>query len=191
MKIAIWGDSITYGTGDSEALGWVGRLRKRLTDEVCRVHNRGIGGDTSTGVLRRLEVEVDSLEPEISMIAIGTNDSKFPDKGKENKVSFNLFETNLKEIIQIMKSKSQTVIVVGLTQMSESPTEYTDIFTNESLKRYDNAIKEIAQDMDVEYIDMWEILDTESDIADGLHPNDGGYEKMFRSILPVVQKYIY
>ncbi len=30
MEIGIWGDSITYGAGDSEALGWVGRLRKSL-----------------------------------------------------------------------------------------------------------------------------------------------------------------
>jgi lysophospholipase L1-like esterase len=36
MTIGFWGDSITYGSCDSEGLGWVGRLRRSVSVEDYR-----------------------------------------------------------------------------------------------------------------------------------------------------------
>ena len=70
-KIGIWGDSITFGAGDSEKGGWVNRLDEDLEVEI---HNLGIGGDRSYDLISRFEVECEKMEPDIILFAIGTND---------------------------------------------------------------------------------------------------------------------
>lgn len=49
-----------------------------------QVYNRGIGGDTSKGVLGRLDVSVYELKPAKVFLNIGTNDLQLIDDGIEN-----------------------------------------------------------------------------------------------------------
>jgi len=60
--IVFLGDSITQDFNVYEL--FAGRL----------VYNRGIGGDTTEGVLKRLDVSVYDLKPRVVIILIGTND---------------------------------------------------------------------------------------------------------------------
>jgi len=73
------GDSITYGFYDTAVKGgWVTRLAAKLDAAYPRrplvVRNAGIGGDTSQGVLTRLQRDVISVHPQMVIISIGTND---------------------------------------------------------------------------------------------------------------------
>ena len=182
MEIGVWGDSITYGAGDSEALGWVGRLRKQFYKDDHGVYNRGVGGDSTEELLERFNVEVDSIEPDIIIFAVGTNDSKYPDNGTEYRVSPDIFQKNVKELVIKAKSKAKRVVLIGLTEVNERGIDSTSVFTNENLRKYDSILQEVAKEGDVEFISMQGVIDTSSDLVDGLHPNAGGYEKMFRQI---------
>ena len=78
MTIGFWGDSITYGAQDSEALGWVGRIRKLLSvDNYRELYNFGVCGDTSESLLERFQEEAIKVKPDIIMFAVGVNDSKY------------------------------------------------------------------------------------------------------------------
>ena len=88
MTIGIWGDSITYGKGDKEGLGWVSRLRNslELEDDDIEVYNRGVCGHTSADILKRFVVEAESIEPKKIIFAVGANDAKIPQNEASNKV---------------------------------------------------------------------------------------------------------
>jgi acyl-CoA thioesterase I len=65
MRICFVGDSITLGQGDTESLGWPGRLGLRAMknghDITC--YNLGIRGDTSTDIAMRWRMECERRLP--------------------------------------------------------------------------------------------------------------------------------
>lgn len=72
MKIVCLGDSITYGSTLKDLSGrWSDLVAKRLNIEVI---NRGIGGDTTTGMLARLHTEVFPQNPDAIVFLGGVND---------------------------------------------------------------------------------------------------------------------
>jgi len=79
QTIVAIGDSIVYGLHDAGgAGGWAGRLGSILGQtypgQQYRVINAGINGDTSAGVLKRLSRDVVGKNPDLVIVAIGTND---------------------------------------------------------------------------------------------------------------------
>src|SRR3989339_171717 len=120
MEIGIWGDSITYGAGDSEALGWVGRLRKSLeTNDDVGVYNFGICGDTTDGLLKRFSVEADAIKPSVIVFAIGINDSKYPAGETENKISIEKYKQNMNALLKLARNYTDKIFIVGATKADE------------------------------------------------------------------------
>ncbi|MGL5829183.1 MAG: GDSL-type esterase/lipase family protein, partial [Angustibacter sp.] len=80
VRVSFVGDSYVLGYGDPRALGWVGRVAARTpADRVdLTVHNLGIRGDTTSGVLARWRAETARrCEPDADnrvVIAVGAND---------------------------------------------------------------------------------------------------------------------
>ena len=185
MEIGVWGDSIAYGMCDSEALGWVGRLRKSLAhDDSTRVYNFGICGDTTENLLKRFSVEVDAIEPNTIIFAIGINDSKFPAGQETNWVPLDVFKKNIKELLQQARKYTDIIHFVGATKVNDSLARLSGTrFLNETIQSYNAALKEIAEAENLPFIDVFEILNPTVDLADGLHPNAQGYEKMYKEIL--------
>src|SRR5436190_15226153 len=62
--VVLLGDSITQGWGEDFSFWFPG----------MKIANRGISGDTSRGVLIRLQGDVLALEPRAVVLLIGTND---------------------------------------------------------------------------------------------------------------------
>ena len=58
--------------GDSITQGWTPTFRGHF--EGMKLANRGIGGDTTRGMLLRLEEDVIALNPSAVVILMGTND---------------------------------------------------------------------------------------------------------------------
>jgi lysophospholipase L1-like esterase len=99
-KIAMLGDSITAGVSWNELLG------------VNYVANRGIGGDTTDGFIRRME-SIYELEPETCFIMGGINDihaGKTVDEILKNFeiIIENLHEKRVKAIVQSTLYVSRT-----------------------------------------------------------------------------------
>ncbi len=184
MEIGIWGDSITFGAGDSDGLGWVGRLRNQLflSDDVS-VYNRGVCGDTSQDILKRFKVEAESIEPDKIIFAFGTNDSKYPEGKELNNVEFSLFESNVRELIQQAQGFTKDISFISLIKADEdNKTERGSKFVNEDIKKYSDCVKVICLENKLAFIDIFEVVDPQTDLYDIVHPNKEGYEKMYKAI---------
>ena len=54
-------------------------------------------------------------------------------------------------------------------------------YNNKNIKEYNALTKKIADDNNLLYIDIFNLL-KEDDLDDGLHPNAQGHQKMFEQI---------
>jgi len=184
MTIGIWGDSITFGSCDTAGLGWPGRLRKNLPiNDDWQLYNFGICGETTEELLQRFSIEAQAIEPEKIIFAIGINDSKFPNESQENCVDIISFRANLVELIQKAQRHTNNIVFIGLTKVDSNwRSTKGSRFLNEEIEKYDNCIEQVAGEHKLSYIPMFELLNTDTDLADGLHPNADGYQKMFTAI---------
>lgn len=184
MTIGAWRDSITYGSCDEKGLGWVGRIRTNLpTDDYHNIYNFGICGDTSDDLLKRFDVELEAINPDKIIFAIGINDAKFPAETDNHKVSLPDYTNNLQTLIAKAKEVTTDVTIISATKVDD---EWRSVrgsrFLNEEIARFNEVMQSVADEHSLTYIDVFETLDPDTDLADGLHPNALGYDKMFEII---------
>jgi lysophospholipase L1-like esterase len=184
MEIGVWGDSITYGAGDSEALGWVGRLRKLLeANGDIEVYNRGICGDTTDDLLKRFSAEADAIQPNTTIFAIGINDSKYLAGAMSSKVPLEKYKKNIHTLHALAKKYTDKIIFIGATKVDEALARDSGTrFTNEVIQTYNNFLNEFSRTEGLVFVDVFDVLDIHTDLGDGLHPNAQGYDKLFRKM---------
>jgi lysophospholipase L1-like esterase len=194
------GDSITQadthwtvnGHRNTIQGGWVTRLGNLLEKEFpgeYEVINKGINGDTATGVLQRLDRDVILLQPDIVIIAIGTNDifarlsadpSSTPDAYQStisrifNKLQRNLSDTTVFALGMTTSLRKYAHIRFGnfLPQQDDMQAVFND---------YNNILRKLTKDYKYSYVDLpsqWpeDIEESWKFCADGIHPNDAGYD---------------
>lgn len=196
------GDSITQAdthwtvNGHKNTIqgGWVTRLENFLDENFpgeYKVINKGINGDTALGVLRRLDRDVIFLQPDTVIIAIGTNDifarlsadlSSTPDSYQTTMARiFNQLQLNLRDT---------PIFVIGMTT---SLRKYAHMRFGNFLPQqdvvqavfddYNNTLRVLTKDYKSFYVDLpskWpgDIEESWKFCADGIHPNDAGYDLM-------------
>lgn len=198
--ITIFGDSITYGMWDKDKGGWAQRLKQKLESDsqnyFC-VYPLGIPGDTTTGVINRIENEMDSrFSPyfeNIIIFAIGINDSIYG-YGK-NATPLDTFKQNLHTLFKQAKRYSNHIIFFGLTRVDENKIPQDkflpfETFINSEIETYDNAIKDFCKSEKLTYIDIRNLLE-KNEIDDGVHPNNLGHEKIANIVLEQLNKIVY
>ena len=186
MEIGVWGDSISYGAGDSAARGWVGRLRLELekTSET-EVYNFGICGDSTEDILKRFAIERDAVLPEAVIFAVGTNDAKYPEGGSGTYVPLEKYQQNMRALVEEAKEHTEQIYLVGLTKADEEHMRKSGtVFKNATTSEYNDYLRALASEEKVTFIDVFDLIDAATDLADGLHPNAQGYEKLFQAIKP-------
>lgn len=197
--ILCFGDSITWGRGESPNIGWCGRLKKDFEKldpfNVC--YNLGICGDNSKNLLERIENECKSRIKYLReqdefyiLLNVGLNDIK-----KENthfNVDIKTYELNLNKIVGILKKYSQNIILITSTKVNENITKDFEgsSYFNKDIKEYNLVIQKIAIQNNFQIIDLYPKLKKEnlSEILfDGLHPNKKGYELIYS----IIKKELY
>jgi len=157
--------------GDSITEGW-----HSLTNDFPRLHvvNRGIGGDTTRGVLYRLKADVLDLDPKAIVLLIGTNDVG-------NGADPDDVAANIRQILADIKAFNPHVPVVVCKVM---PRYDRQIDRAGKLKKLNGEIEaEIKGDPEFALCDTWSpFADAEghclaSEFPDLLHPNEVGYAK--------------
>jgi lysophospholipase L1-like esterase len=179
-SVCVTGDSIAYGMGDS-AGGWAARLGYYLLDRYpgSSVGNYSLPGATSLGIKEIYDSGCGSQSADISIVAVGINDSAHSLYGEA-------FKNNLTEIFKKASKASSKVAFVGLTAVDEGRLNGLN-YRNNSIADYDTQIKELSKQLGADYIDLKDVL-TENDLSeDGLHPNDFGHEKIFLKIKEYVE----
>ncbi|NLN51171.1 MAG: lysophospholipase [Acholeplasmataceae bacterium] len=162
--IVFLGDSITEGFNVYEFFNGL------------NVYNRGISGDTTVGVLKRLEQSVFQLKPGIVVILIGTNDLALLTQSTKE------VSERIKEIVKAIRAELKTVKII---LQSIYPVNYSVNKASVNL-RTNTLIKEINQQLkiikDITYLDIYSLLIDETGnlnknyTDDGLHINNLGYE---------------
>ncbi|GAL26691.1 probable tesA-like protease [Vibrio variabilis] len=71
-KVALLGDSLTAGWGLPQGENWSCKLAKELSD--IEFINRGVPGDTTTGMLSRFKLQVIDAKPDAFVLFGGLND---------------------------------------------------------------------------------------------------------------------
>ena len=186
--ICLFGNSITWGAGDLGGGGWGARLRNYFETNKfdIELYNLGVSGDTSDDLLKRFKIESAAREPCIIIFAIGVNDSQYINSKDNPRVPFEKFQSNLQKLIDQAKKFTSKIIFVGLTKVDEFktrpiPWSVTKYYNEKNAKLYDSKIKEVCEENNISFLKMYDLLN-DSDLADGLHPNPAGHEKMFLRI---------
>lgn len=145
-----------------------------------QVLNRGIAGDTTTGVLNRIEEIIDA-NPERVYLMIGINDMI---AGQ----SINKIETNYKYILDLLKNQSPntTVYVQSVLPINKALTRHN--VSNKNIMNLNERINNLALLYDYKYLDLYpaflEFGQLNKDYTfDGLHLNGEGYKVWTREIL--------
>lgn len=169
------GDSIVQGWGDD--LGG--------TFPGVKVANRGIGGDTSRGVLIRLKDDVLALHPRGVVLLIGTNDL-------EEGAGPEVIAGNIRLIVDALEKSSPKMPII-VCQIFPSSAEKKR--SADKIKAANQAISQaVGKDRQVTLVDTWSLFaDSKGDapieqFPDLLHPNAAGYAGWAKALKPVLEK---
>lgn len=139
------------------------------------VFNRGIGGDTSKGVLTRLNESVFDLKPSKVFLNIGTNDLELIDDGIDN------IYKRIKEIIIKIKAFDNKIEIFFISVYPVNPNMDKNTVgkrSNDNIKALNELVSKIEG---IKYINLYEqllrgdYLNPDYSI-EGLHMNQNGYE---------------
>jgi len=172
------GDSITQGWGDTMGGSFPG----------VKVANRGISGDTTRGVLIRLQGDVLALKPSGVVLLIGTNDL-------EEKASPEVIAGNLKLIIAALKKHNPKMPIILCNTFPSSASK----------RRPADQIRKINQlyfaavkgDPQITVLDTWLLFANpqgdakKGEFPDLLHPNKLGYARWAAALRPLLATHGY
>ncbi len=172
--IVFLGDSITQGWGDNMGSMFPG----------VKVANRGISGDTTRGVLIRLQEDVLALNPRGVVLLIGTNDLE---EGAIPETTAG----NLALILAALRQHSATMPVILCNVFPSSPTKKRPVDQIRAINRlYFATIKDQPQ---VTLLDTFALFANgqgeakPEEFPDLLHPNAIGYAKWESALRPVLE----
>jgi lysophospholipase L1-like esterase len=170
--IVFLGDSITQGWGEDFKGHFSG----------LKVANRGISGDTTRGVLLRMEEDVIALNPAAVVLLIGTNDI-------EEVARADAITSNLSLIIaRLQAHRADLPIILCQVFPSSAAKKRGPELIQDVNARYLAAVKGNAG---VIVLDTWTLFaDATGDakaeeMPDLLHPNKIGYDKWAAALHPL------
>lgn len=155
------------------------------------VYNRGIGGDTTVGLLKRMKESIYDLKPKKMFLLIGTNDLAV------NLSTPEVIVKNISKIVDLTLEHSPNTEIY-VESVYPTLTKGYDSITEEALKERANYVIDILNDRLVKlckekgitYVDVNTYLKNSDYILkpeytrDGLHLNTNGYEVVIEQLKP-------
>ncbi|MDD3191318.1 MAG: GDSL-type esterase/lipase family protein [Bacilli bacterium] len=162
------------------------------TDEFfygADIYNRGIAGDTTDGVLDRLEDNVFKIKPRKIFLQIGTND--FLLKRTPQEIAGNIIK-----IIKEITDRKIMLYVLSLYPVHPRATVYSKVLvrprTNPAIEEINAVIKAYCESHDIVYIDIYPHLLGEDGFlkkeytVEGLHISLPGYMVITNLLTPFI-----
>jgi lysophospholipase L1-like esterase len=198
--VVFFGDSITQGWGDDfrgkfkltpplipprrgEGDGVLEEARRRGEgDRVLKFANRGISGDTTRGLLARVDADVLALNPRGIVLLIGTNDIGL-------KISPADIAGNVKLLLDKLAAHDPKLPIILCQVMPTSPTKDRP---TEKIRELNERLADVARDFNqVTVLDTYTLFANKDGEApaelfpDLLHLNDAAYDKWRAALWPL------
>lgn len=168
--------------GDSITQGW-GELSQHFQTNKCA--NRGISGDTTRGVLFRLQEDVLDLKPAAIVLLIGTNDIGIGADPAD-------VADNMKAILAAIRRTDPEIPVIVCKVMPRGDGAVTNATTKiqDLNQRVDRLVKADPHGI---RCDTWSIYGesgtaTSAEFYDLLHLNPAGYIRWKSALEPILAK---
>jgi lysophospholipase L1-like esterase len=165
--VVAFGDSLTFGTGASEAESYPVVLGQLIARKVVRA---GVPGEVSEGGLARLQEVIDEHKPRLMIVCLGGNDML-------RKVDEGQTKSNLHAMIKTLQSQGIGVVLIGVPK----PALLTS-----AAPLYD----EIAKEFNIPYEGkiVTDVLYQRDQKSDPIHPNAKGYRRVAEAIAALLKK---
>lgn len=182
------GDSLTYGLGVPVENSWVEILNRETGYNVC---NKGINGDTSGGMLARLERDVLREEPDVVFLMGGANDFIM---GCETSV----VKANLMALVhQLYAARIKVILGIEIAgdpeHIREDWADLADFWeVNRKVKEMADWLPDFCRAFQIPYVNLYRefhqaISGHETEyFFDGVHPNGKGH----RLIADIIKAHI-
>ncbi len=141
-------------------------------------YNCGIHGLTTTTLLLFIDEGVILYEPSKVVILAGTNDLGRTEMASPRSIALNI-QTMVKMIHHYLPET--IVYIVSPLPCQEDMQQQPCMRTNRNLKLIFTQCKEIIDDSNVEFVDIFDCI-ANDDFVDGLHIQPSGYKKMTKII---------
>lgn len=163
--IIAFGDSLVEGVGATAGNDFVSVVSKRIDEPIL---NLGRAGDTTRDGLERLDTVL-AEEPKLVLLLLGGNDYI-------RKISPEETFANLGTMIESIHDTGAMVVLLGVRG---------GLLTDSYKRQY----QAVADEYQVAYVP--DVLDglfgNPAYMADAIHPNDAGYERVADRVAPVVE----
>ena len=178
LTILALGDSLTEGLGVDNDDNYPAQLEARLKElgyKDVKVVNSGLSGETSTGLVNRLDWVLQT-KPDITILTVGANDAI---RG----IDVATVEANIRTAVKRLQDGGSEVILSGMQIYDNLGSDYVESFAA--------IYPRVAKDMNVTLIPFF--LDgvggdPKLNQADAIHPTKEGYTIIVNdNILPILQ----
>ncbi|WEX09853.1 arylesterase [Chelativorans sp. AA-79] len=179
FSIVGFGDSLMAGYELAPDEGFTERLEAALREggyEVT-VANAGVSGDATSGGLSRLDWSVPD-GTDLVVLELGANDML---RGLDPAST----ERNLSEIVERLQERGIGILLLGMYAAPNLGPDYQQAFNG--------IYPRLAEKYDLPLVPFFlegVAGNASLQLADGMHPNAAGIDRMVQNVLPEVQKLI-
>lgn len=176
-RIAFYGDSLTDGSDYPSYV--VNTLNRTYPGRNFQLINGAVCGHTADNLLQRLDRDILSQKPDLTVILIGTND------GLQN-LPLDQYATNMRYLIHRLQANGSKVALVNLTG-STNPETAT------KLRPFSEEIDRVAAELKIPVADAWTYFEKEQKsgkemyvTAGDVHHSKDGFLAMGRIVLSLL-----
>lgn len=187
VRLCFFGDSLTAGVGDPEALGWVGRLVAQAQAEGLDVtgYNLGIRRETGPEITARLATEgtIRLRDGDVRGVVLSSGVNDTTADGDRQRESSAASLAALASAIKLCDSRGWALLVVG-------PPLVLDVAQSERILRLSSGQHALCGRHAVPFVEVAAMLGEhegwlqELAAGDGAHPGGPGYQKLTEIIAP-------
>lgn len=182
MVLLCIGDSITFGYGVLKNERFINLIK----EQGIKVINRGINGDTTSGMLSRISGDlerVNSKGPVVVLIMGGIND--FLQGRNVDYVYKNIWLMG-KEVLQ--KGFKLIIGIEGAVIVDKAMVNWDSTLNYNEINNKVKQLREFLKASEYTTVDFYEVMGTCNSIFidDGIHPDKNGHALMAKELLKVL-----
>ncbi|MBM4472879.1 G-D-S-L family lipolytic protein [Rhodococcus hoagii] len=190
VRVCFVGDSFVAGVGDSEFLGWAGRLAAGSPATALTAYNLGVRRQPSSDIRGRWRDECAQRLPagvdRRVVFSFGVNDTTV--EGGAPRVDPHVSVENLAAMLAGCAARGWRALVVG-------PPPIDDADQNARTAALDRRFAAVCRSAGVEYVPVLDALVADPvwmqqvRDGDGAHPDSGGYRTLAALVRPVWEEW--